>query len=46
MYDIFENTGDIGLFIPVHYMFREYKDKNGNTKWDIVNEVIKNTRKN
>jgi len=45
MYDIFENTGDIGLFIPVHYMFREYKDKNGNTKWDIVNEVIKNTRK-
>lgn len=45
MPDIFENTGDIGLFIPVHYMYREYKDENGNTMWKEVNEVISNTRK-
>lgn len=46
-YDIFgipnywENIGKkIGLFIPVHYVDKKYKDKNGNTKLEVAHKAI------
>lgn len=29
--DVWENTGDIGFFIPAYMTYRGFKDKNGNT---------------
>ncbi len=45
MHDIFENMGEIGLFIPAQYMFREFKDVNGNTIWEKADAAIEKNRK-
>jgi hypothetical protein len=44
MEDIFERTGEIGLFMPTHYMYREYKDENGNTDWEKTEQVVSKIR--
>lgn len=35
----------IGLFIPVHYCLKDYKDKNGNTKLEICHKYLIEKRK-
>lgn len=44
--DEFENTGEIGLFIPVQYTYNDLKDENGNTKFELANKRVVNERKN
>ena len=43
--DNWEYTGKIGLFIPVEYTYRDLKDENGNTIWDLAEERILRRRK-
>lgn len=42
--DHWENSGDIGLFLPATYAFNEAKDENGNTDLDFALEICVNTR--
>jgi hypothetical protein len=43
--DEWENTGEIGLFIPVQYTYSDLKDKNGNTKFDLADKRVETERK-
>ncbi len=42
--DYWENSGDMGLFLPATYAFNEVKDKNGNTDLDAALEICIDTR--
>lgn len=42
--DLWENGEDFGLFIPYQYAFRDYKDEDGNTDFETVNNIIKKER--
>lgn len=49
--DIWESKGDIGLFVPATMRPNEFKDDNGNTKFDVANahfvkirEELKNSK--
>lgn len=44
--DKWEHTGKIGLFIPVEYTYRDLKDEEGNTIWELAEERILRRRKN
>ena len=44
--DIWENTGEIGLFIPVQYTYNDLKDSNGNTIFESANKRVAQERKN
>lgn len=43
--DHWEHSGKTGLFIPVEYTYRDLKDDNGNTIWELATERIENRRK-
>lgn len=42
--DIFEETGDIGFFVPYKYTLNDYKDSNGNTEHKKCDLFIANKR--
>lgn len=44
--DEWENTGEIGLFIPVQYTYNDLKDENGNTIFEKADKRVDNERKN
>lgn len=44
--DIWENTGEIGLFLPVQYTFTDLKDENGNTDFTLADKRVEQNRKN
>ena len=43
--DEWENTGNIGLFIPVQYTYNDLKDKDGNTNFEKANKRVEAERK-
>lgn len=44
--DTLENTGEMGLFLPVQYTYNDLKDENGNTIFELANKRVINERKN
>ena len=44
--DVWENTGDMCLFIPVQYTYSDLKDENGNTDFEKADKRVENERKN
>ena len=44
--DVWENSGEIGLFIPVQYTYSDLKDINGNTDFVRADKRVATERKN
>lgn len=42
--DYWENSGEVGLFVPATYCFNEVKDENGNTDLEEALEICVDTR--